>query len=63
MPRGIDVPCLDQDELWTWNPTHGLSPGDMVEGGYVLGTTFENDLFHEHRIMVPPKVSGRIVEI
>jgi len=63
VPRGVDVPSLDQDQLWTWNPTEGLEQGIFVEGGFVLGTTFENDLFHEHRIMVPPRVSGRIVEV
>jgi len=63
VPRGVDVPSLDQNCLWTWNPTHGLMKGDLVEGGHVIGTTFENDLFHEHRIMVPPKVGGRIVEV
>jgi V-type H+-transporting ATPase subunit A len=63
VPRGVDVPSLDQNCLWTWNPTHGLGQGDLVEGGHVLGTTFENDLFHEHRIMVPPKVAGRVIEV
>jgi len=63
VPRGVDVPSLDQDRLWTWNPSPGLSQGDLVEGGYVLGTTFENDLFAEHRIMVPPRISGRIHEV
>lgn len=29
----------------------------------MIGTTFENDLFNEHRIMIPPKVYGRIVEV
>jgi len=56
VPRGVDVPSLDQTCLWTWNPTPGLCQGDAVEGGFVLGTTFENDLFAEHRIMVPPRV-------
>jgi V-type H+-transporting ATPase subunit A len=37
--------------------------GDIVLQGDVLGFTFENDLFHNHKIMVPPKVQGRIVEI
>jgi len=35
----------------------------MVVGGDVLGTTFENDLFAKHKIMVPPRVSGRVVEM
>jgi vacuolar-type H+-ATPase catalytic subunit A/Vma1 len=29
----------------------------------MLGYTFENDLFAEHRIMASPKISGRIVEL
>ena len=37
--------------------------GDMVVGGDVLGSTFENDLLSKHKIMVPPRVSGRIVEM
>ena len=28
-----------------------------------MGTSYENELFHEHRIMVPPKVYGRVVEL
>ena len=35
----------------------------MVTGGDIIGTVFENDLFSEHRIMIPPKVYGRIVEV
>jgi V-type H+-transporting ATPase subunit A len=35
----------------------------MVTGGDVLGTTYENDLFSSHKIMVPPRVYGRIKEI
>jgi V-type H+-transporting ATPase subunit A len=37
--------------------------GDLVSGGDVLGYVYENDIFYEHRIMVPPKVYGRIKEI
>lgn len=29
----------------------------------MLGSTFENDLFNEHRIMVSPKITGRLVEV
>lgn len=35
----------------------------MVTGGDILGSVFENELFNEHKIMVPPKVFGRIKEI
>lgn len=63
VPRGVDVPCLDQDKEWTFTPNKNLKVGDLITGGDVLGTTFENDLFAEHRIMVPPKLYGKITEI
>lgn len=37
--------------------------GDLITGGDVIGSTFENDLFSEHRIIVPPKLYGRVVEV
>jgi V-type H+-transporting ATPase subunit A len=63
VPRGVDVPSLDQHKEWTFTPTKAFKVGDNVVGGDVLGTTWENDLFHEHRIMMPPKMYGKIVEI
>lgn len=62
IPRGIELPSLDQDKLWDYTPK-GLKPGDLVAGGDMLGSCFENDLFNEHRIMMPPKVYGRIKEV
>lgn len=32
----------------------------MVAGGDILGTVYENSLFKEHRVMVPPGFSGRV---
>lgn len=29
----------------------------------MLGFVFENDLFSHHKIMVPPKVYGKVVEV
>jgi V-type H+-transporting ATPase subunit A len=63
VPRGVDVPSLDQDKFWVFNPNKDLKLGDLIVGGDVIGTTFENDLFSEHRIMVSPKITGRLVEI
>jgi vacuolar-type H+-ATPase catalytic subunit A/Vma1 len=34
-----------------------VAPGDII------GSVYENDLFNEHRIMIPPKVYGRVTEI
>jgi len=64
VPRGVDVPSLDQVHEWEWTPNAaGIKIGDLVATGDVLGFTYENDLFANHKIMVPPKVYGRIVEI
>ena len=63
VPRGVDVPCLDQHKQWEYKPNESLRIGDLVTGGDVLGFVNENDIFYEHRIMVPPKVYGRVKEI
>jgi len=63
VPRGVDVPCLDQHKGWDWTPGDKFKVGDLVTAGDVVGYVFENDLFAEHRIMVPPKVYGRIKEV
>ncbi len=34
-----------------------------MSAGDILGFVFENDLFAEHRIMVPPKIYGKIKEV
>jgi len=63
VPRGVDVPSLDQDKLWDYTPLKSLKAGQLIVGGDMLGSTFENDLFSEHRIMVSPKITGRLVEV
>ena len=63
MPRGVDVPCLDQHKTWEYTPNHEIFVGKMVGPGDVLGFVNENDIFTEHKIMVPPKVQGRVKEI
>ena len=32
----------------------------MLTGGDIFGIVRENGLFREHRIMVPPKMQGRV---
>ena len=63
VPRGVDVPCLDQHKQWEYTPNAHLKIGDRVSGGDVLGVVYENDIFYEHKIMVPPKIFGRVKEI
>lgn len=63
VPRGVDVPCLDQVKEWEFTPLQKWKAGDLIAAGDVIGTVFENDLFNEHRIMMPPKMQGRVKEI
>lgn len=63
IPRGIDLPCLDQKKAWDFKPNHELKVGDLVGGGDVLGYVRENTLFQNHKIMADPKANGRVVEV
>jgi len=40
-----------------------MKVGTLVTGGDIYGTVNENNLFDEHRILVPPKAKGRIAYI
>jgi V/A-type H+-transporting ATPase subunit A len=57
--RGISVPGLDKEKKWEFVAT--AKKGDRVSGGDILGTVKEYYL--EHKIMVPPQISGTIREI
>jgi len=61
VPRGVDVPALNQTKKWLFEPFN-LKKGDLVSGGTIIGHVRENKLI-DHKIMVPPKVAGRIKEI
>ena len=57
--RGISVPGIDKEKKWDF--VASAKKGDMVSGGDIVGTVLEYNI--EHRIMVPPPVSGTIREI
>lgn len=63
VPRGVDIPNLDREKLWDYTPLRDLKVGDIVTGGDIIGNIRENGLFREHRVMVPPKVSGRVSKV
>jgi vacuolar-type H+-ATPase catalytic subunit A/Vma1 len=44
IPRGIELPCLDQDKLWGFTPSD-LKIGELVTGGDIVGHVNENTLF------------------
>ena len=58
--RGIEAPALDRKKEWEFDPI--LKKGDKVKGGEILGVVKETELV-EHKILVPPNVSGEIAEV
>jgi len=57
--RGITAPGLDRDRKWEFTPS--VKQGDVVVAGDVVGTVHEYHI--EHKIMVPPNVSGTVTKI
>ena len=62
IPRGIDTVCLDHDKDWDFIPEK-LTPGTLLTGGDIIGKCFENDLFNEHKIILPPKARGKLASM
>ena len=58
--RGVIPPALDREKRWHFQPT--VKKGTRVAGGDIIGIVQETELV-EHRILVPPLVSGVIEEI
>eukprot|EP00611_Tribonema_gayanum_P023723 TRINITY_DN5057_c0_g1_i1.p2 TRINITY_DN5057_c0_g1~~TRINITY_DN5057_c0_g1_i1.p2 ORF type:complete len:621 (-),score=271.41 TRINITY_DN5057_c0_g1_i1:582-2444(-) len=62
VPRGVDIPCLDQEKTWEFTPC-AFREGQPITGGDVFGTVYENELVHSHKIMCPPNVYGTVVKV
>ena len=58
--RGINLPGLDPDKKWDFTAT--VKKGDELVGGDYLGEVQESKVI-KHRIMVPPGIQGKVVEI
>ncbi|MBW6517880.1 MAG: ATP synthase subunit A [ANME-2 cluster archaeon] len=58
--RGVTADGLNHEILWEFKSV--VKAGDKVSGGVVIGTVQETPNV-EHRIMVPPNVSGTVDEI
>lgn len=58
--RGVSASPLDTEVQWLFTP--GVAVGELVGPGDVLGTVPESHSI-EHRIMVPPGQSGRVMAI
>ena len=58
--RGIHADALDREKKWDFKPT--VNVGDELTEGDIIGTVQETEVI-EHRIMLPPGVSGKVKEI
>ena len=58
--RGITAEALDRKKLWSFEPR--LAAGTKVTAGMIFGVVQETSRI-EHRICVPPDVSGTLVSI
>ncbi len=60
LSRGLSFPALDRNKKWDFEAR--VKVGNYVEGGDILGVVQETSAL-EHRILVPPKLKGKILEI
>ncbi|MCE8423669.1 MAG: V-type ATP synthase subunit A, partial [Candidatus Methanoperedens sp.] len=58
--RGVSANGLSRDKIWEFVPT--VKKGDKVNGGDIIGNVQETENI-QHRILVPPNVSGTIATI
>jgi V/A-type H+-transporting ATPase subunit A len=57
--RGVMAPGLDRKKKWHFTPK--VKVGDELQGGMVVGEVPEGNLVH--KVLLPPKVSGRVTSI
>lgn len=60
LERGVEVPSLNRDTRWNFKPS--VKTGDTVQQGDIIGTVEETQVV-EHRVMIPPGISGVITDI
>lgn len=60
LQRGVDIPALKRNNKWDFKPS--VNPGEKVVAGDVIGTVQETESVI-HKILVPPKVSGIVIEV
>ncbi len=60
IPAGAKSPRLPKKKKWVFSPR--VKTSVAVTGGDVLGIVKETELV-DHRVMVPPGIAGRVVEV
>ncbi len=57
--RGAEAPALDEEKKWDFTPS--MQSGASVSGGDIVGSVQEGAI--EHKVMVPPNVSGTLTSL
>ncbi|AKH20080.1 V-type ATP synthase subunit A [Sedimenticola thiotaurini] len=60
--RGIQLPSLDREREWHFVPEPDLEIGGTLSPGQLIGRVQESAII-EHRILVPPTLSGELLEL
>jgi len=58
--RGLNIPGLDRKKKWAFEPSAKV--GDTLTGGDILGSVQETTIV-DHKIMVPPKLAGKLKKL
>jgi len=60
--RGLQMPALDREKKWHFEPNLRLSLGMHITGGMVLGSVPETPSIVQ-KILVPPDCAGELIEL
>jgi len=60
--RGINLPALDRERNWHFTPEPDIEIGGTLSPGQLLGRVQESAII-QHRILVPPNLSGELLEL
>jgi V/A-type H+-transporting ATPase subunit A len=58
--RGVEAHPLERQRKWNFIPT--VKTGSMVEAGDIIGTVQETVIV-THKVMIPPGISGELLEV
>ena len=58
--RGVEASALDRNKKWDFKPL--VNKGTQVQAGDIIGETRESTTI-VHKVMIPPGISGTLVEI
>jgi len=60
LARGVEAPSLNRETKWHFSPS--AKAGDVVAGGDIIGSVQETGIV-THKIMIPPRIAGKIKSI